>query len=256
MFWARNKLLNDGYSEVMTYVFWDRGELEVLASASDKKFLRTNLTNGLKESLKLNQLNALLLGMSETRPEEGGVKIFEIGTVFKKSGSSSAQGFGGTMEEIHVAYGDRKGIKEMSLEQFTSENASSEEYGYFSTEKFLVLAPSRSQVSFEEHFPSFKMWSLFPFIARDVAVWVPEGVKNQEVAKIIKENMGNMVVRGPELFDEFKKPASPVGGGSQVSYAFRLVFQSYDRTLTDQEVNEIMTKITNKIKEKNGWQVR
>ncbi len=95
----------------------------------------------------------------------------------------------------------------------------------------------------------FKMWSLFPFIVRDVAVWVPEGVKNQEVAEMIKENMGDMVVRGPELFDEFKK-------GSQVSYAFRLVFQSYDRTLTDPEVNEIMTKITNKIKEKNGWQVR
>ena len=48
---------------------------------------------------------------------------------------------------------------------------------------------------------------------------------------------------------EFKK-------GNQISYAFRLVFQSYERTLTDLEVNDIMTKITNKIKEKNGWQVR
>ena len=48
--------------------------------------------------------------------------------------------------------------------------------------------------------------------------------------------------------------------GDQVSYAFRLVFQSYERTLTDGEVNEIMTKITNKIKDKKtnsiGWQVR
>ena len=34
----------------------------------------------------------------------------------------------------------------------------------------------------------FKMWSLFPFITRDVAVWVPEGVLSSEVLKIIKEN--------------------------------------------------------------------
>jgi len=95
----------------------------------------------------------------------------------------------------------------------------------------------------------FKMWSLFPFIVRDVAVWVPDGVKNEDVQKIIKNNVGEMVIRGPELFDEFKKDG-------KISYAFRLVFQSYDRTLTDAEINEIMMKITNKIKENKSWQVR
>ena len=93
------------------------------------------------------------------------------------------------------------------------------------------------------------MWSLFPFIARDIAVWVPEDIKGLEVEKIIKDNMSDMIVKGPELFDEFKK-------GGKISYAFRLVFQSFDRTLTDTEVNDIMTKITNKIKENSGWQVR
>ena len=67
--------------------------------------------------------------------------------------------------------------------------------------------------------------------------------------------MGDKVVRGPELFDEFKKPTRP-GEDGKISYAFRLVFQSYDCTLTDAEVNEIMTKITNKIKKNNDWQVR
>src|SRR3989338_10797316 len=95
----------------------------------------------------------------------------------------------------------------------------------------------------------FKMWSLFPFIVRDVAVWVPDGVKNEDVQKIIKNNVGEMVIRGPELFDEFKKDG-------KISYAFRLVFQSYVRTLTDAEINEIMMKITNKIKENKSWQVR
>jgi len=210
---ARNKLLNDGYSEVMTYTFRDKGEVGVLASASDKKFLRTNLSDGLKESLKLNQINASLLGANN-------IKIFEIGTVFKKSG-----------EEMHVAYADKKNIAEVSLEEFY-------------IPKDFPLEPRSYNLE-----AKFKMWSLFPFIARDLAVWVPEDVKSAEVEKIIRENMGDMIVRGPELFDEFKKDG-------KISYAFRLVFQSYERTLTDQEVNDIMTKITNKIKDNNGWQVR
>lgn len=242
---ARNKLLSLGYSEVMTYAFCDKGEIEVQKSASDKKFLRTNLSDGLKEAIKLNQLNAQFLGMNE-------IKIFETGTIFKKGGGvASAQSSGETMEEIHIAYGDKKEIKEMTLEEFTSENSSSKE---FLQGQSLREFPQGQSLGKTE--AKFKMWSLFPFIARDIAVFVPEGVGSADVAKVIKENMGGMVVRGPELFDEFKKPASPAGGGDKVSYAFRLVFQSYDRTLTDAEVNDFMTKITDKIKENSGWQVR
>jgi len=226
---ARHKLLNDGYSEVMNTSFSNKGEVAVLASASDKNFLRTNLADGLKESVKLNQANASLLGIEQA-------KVFEIGTVFKKSG-----------EEMHVAYGNKKEIKEMTLNEY-AKSASPNAFAQ-------SLGPSlRRATSSQKHLGSaFKMWSLFPFIARDIAVWVPEEIKSEDVQKIIKENMGKMVVRGPELFDEFKK-------GDQISYAFRLVFQSYERTLTDQEVNDIMTKITNKIKDKEtngiGWQVR
>ncbi|MFA6257790.1 MAG: phenylalanine--tRNA ligase subunit beta [Candidatus Paceibacterota bacterium] len=215
MLWSRNKLLSEGYSEVMTYVFRDKGELEVLASASDKKFLRTNLTDGLKESIKLNQANAPLLGIDK-------VKIFEIGTIFKKNG-----------EEMHIAYGDKKNITEVSLNDFCKDVSLD-----------FKLEPRAYSLK-----PVFKMWSLFPFIARDIAVWVPEEVNSEEVAKIIKENMGDMVVRGPELFDEFKKD-------EKISYAFKLVFQSFERTLNDQEVNDIMTKINDKIKENVNWQVR
>ena len=175
---SRNKLLNDGYSEVMTYVFRDKGEVSVLSSASDKKFLRTNLSDGLKEALKLNQTNAPLLGMKE-------IKIFETGTVFKKTG-----------EEMHVAFGDKKEIKEMKLEEYIGNSVND-----FST----FLHPSGGTFRLQNHSPSFQMWSLFPFIARDMAVWVGEDVKGEDVAKVIKNNMGEMVVKGPELFDEFKK---------------------------------------------------
>ncbi len=219
---AREKLLNDGYSEVITYMFRDKGEVSVLASASDKKFLRTNLSDGLKESIKLNTNNLPFLGIKE-------VKVFEIGKVFTKKG-----------EGLNIAYGNKKEVKEISIDEFIEKQQEN-----FSTFLQASLGTFRHQNS-----PTvFHMWSLFPFIARDISVWVPEEVESNEVLKIIKNNTGNMVVRGPELFDEFKKDGKK-------SYAFRLVFQSYEKTLTDTEVNEVMIQITNKIKDNNGWQVR
>ena len=95
----------------------------------------------------------------------------------------------------------------------------------------------------------FKMWSLFPFISRDISVWVPNGESAEGLKKILTENGTSLLVKEPQLVDSFTK-------GEQTSYAFRLVFQSHDRTLTDAEINEIMNKINNKITEHKDWQVR
>jgi len=234
---AKEKLVQDGYREIMNYVFQDKGEMEVLASASDKKFLRTNLTDSLKESIKLNAVNLPLLDIDQ-------VKIFEIGTVFTKDG-----------EEIRVAYGDKKEIKEISLEKFVFEKISPEEHGYFSAEKFLVLAPSSSQVSSEKTFSKqiselqiFKPWSIYPFMVRDIAVWVTQGVEPEILIDIYKSFGTELLIKEPKLFDSFTK-------NGKTSFAYRLVFQSNDKTLTDEEVNKIMLNITDKIKSL-GFEVR
>jgi phenylalanyl-tRNA synthetase beta chain len=220
---AHNSLIGQGYREVMTYAFRDKGEVEVLASASDKKFLRTNLSDGLKNAYELNKLNLPLLDNPE-------VKIFEIGTVFLDSG-----------EEMHVAYGDKKQIKEMTLGEYVSTPGSE------------FPGPRANSPDHGNSLPgsaptAFKMWSLYPFISRDIAVWVPEGIKADELKSLYTEFGTELLIKEPVLFDQFTKDG-------RTSYAFRLVFQSYERTLTDAEVSEIMEKITSKIKAK-GWEVR
>lgn len=220
MILVREKLLNDGYSEVMTYVFCDSGEVEVLASASDKKFLRNNLTDGLKESIKLNTLNIPLLSMKE-------IKVFEIGTVFFKD-----------REEMHVAYGDKKGITEIKLEEFLQG-------------KDLSLYIPKQVLEEQQKVTSnkiFKPWSLYPFITRDIAVWVRDNIESTELFKIYKELGTDLLVKDPELVDKFQKQ-------DKISYAYRLVFQSYERTLKDEEINQIMGKINTKISSL-GWEVR
>lgn len=265
---ARKKMLEDGYSEVMTYTFCDKGEVEVLASASDKKFLRTNLSDGLKESIKMNILNAPLIESKE-------IKVFEIGSIFLKDKSTSAHGSGGTKEELRIAFGDKKKVEEISLEEFMKKFAEfdsySKEFSFVDSASSSVFSQVlgspiqnfKNELAQPDHSKKqdnlgqgnslsgdkFKMWSLFPFITRDVALWVPENVSSEDVEGVIKENINELVVKGPTLFDEFKKDG-------RVSYAFRLVFQSYERTLTDEEVNQVFDKITQKLKENPNWEIR
>ena len=215
---VRKKLTDEGYREVMTYAFTNKGDVEVLASASDKKFLRTNLSDGLKESIVLNQRNAPLLELDS-------IKVFEIGTVFKKEG-----------EEICVAYGDKKGVEEMTLDKYSEKNK--------------ITHPSYLHLSVDQGMQGlFKMWSLYPFISRDISLWVSENTQSSEIVKIIKENGTELLIVDPRLVDKFKKE-------DKISYAFRLIFQSFDRTLTDEEVNKIMENISTEISKNVDWKIR
>jgi phenylalanyl-tRNA synthetase beta chain len=223
IFFAKQKLASEGYREVMTYVFRDKGDFEILASASDKNYLRTNLTDGLKESISLNQKNLPLLGINE-------VKVFEIGTVFTKKG-----------EEIHVSYGYKKNIIEVSLDEYIKDI-----FPGFSPETLSELVKPINVNDIE--MGVFKPWSIYPFITRDIAVWISEGVKPEELIGIYEEFGTELLIREPKLFDSFTKD-------KKTSFAYRLVFQAEDRTLTDEEINKIMSEITQKITSL-GWEVR
>lgn len=210
---SKSKLVEDGYTEVMTSVFTDKGEVEIMASASDKNFLRINILDGLKKSYEQNRLNAPLLDLNE-------IKLFEVGTIFTKSG-----------EQINVAYIDKKNNKEIPLDEFcknTKEDYSTVEIPHLSN--------------------TFKLWSVYPFITRDISVWVPEGTDKEKLKNILIEEGGDLLIKEPYLFDSFTKD-------SRTSLAHRLVFQSYEKTLKDDEIEQIMQRIIEKINQM-GFEVR
>jgi phenylalanyl-tRNA synthetase beta subunit len=218
---VRNHLLSLGYNEVKTYAFRKKGDVEVARGVGDKSALRKNLTDGIKESYELNRLNAPLLGLSE-------VKIFEIGTIFTKDG-----------EFVHVATADKKGVIENTLDEFwkTIDNS----HVTFDSNKNGV----NSQWS---HVKSFKMWSQYPFITRDIAFWLGGNTSQEDIEKLLNENKNALVVKGPTLIDSFTKDG-------RTSLAYRFVFQSYEKTLTDEEVGGEMEKIT-KTLESLGCEIR
>jgi phenylalanyl-tRNA synthetase beta subunit len=213
---AKNKLIKDGYKEVLTSVFRDKGKISILAAASDKSFLRDNLTDGLRESIDLNIKNLPLLNLDE-------VKIFEVGTVFLKD-----------KEEIRVAYGNKKNITEKSLLEFVK--------GIESEEHDLVF----NKDSQENHY--FEAWSVYPFIVRDIAVWVSKETDPSVLVDIYKDFGGQLLAREPKLIDKFAKE-------DRISYNYRLVFQSKEKTLTDAEIAPITEAIYTKLNQM-GFEIR
>ena len=84
----KNILLGFGFSEVQTYSLVSSGYFELEKSvASDKNFLRTNLSDGIFASLGFNARNADLLGLSE-------IRIFEIGKIFSREGEHTSLAIG------------------------------------------------------------------------------------------------------------------------------------------------------------------
>jgi phenylalanyl-tRNA synthetase beta subunit len=214
----KQELIAQGYHEVMTYSLTKKGDYQVAKGPKGKDFLRTSLLDGMRVAYAVNKQNEELL-------PNASAKIFEIGKVFPKTG-----------EELHVAWIDAKGEHE---EVLSTEHSSS-----FQEE----VAGGRR--SFEEGgiAQRFHMWSEYPFITRDVAVWLPKGTMPEELTTLILAEASSLLAKKPRLFDTFSKD-------ERTSVAVRLVFQSFDRTLTNEEVDAIMTTIYAKVVEK-GWEVR
>ena len=99
----------------------------------------------------------------------------------------------------------------------------------------------------------YKKISPYPFVLRDIAVFVPQGVEEKDVASIIGKEAGELLVN-KKLFDVFVKKFTD--GTSKTSFAFRLVFQSQEKTLSDEEINKIMEKVSKLMNTNDGWQVR
>jgi len=238
----RNILVKVGFDEVYTYTFGDKGKVEVAKPlASNLGFLRTNLSDGIQKSLELNTKNAPVLGLDE-------IKIFEIGKVFNSlddENLSLAIGVKSIQEVLEILNSElgiklegeyQNGVWEINLDEVIEKLPEPESY-----EDVLKLESDETII--------FKKISQYPFILRDIAVWVSNENTSDDLLEIIKKNAGELLVQS-KLFDTYT-PA----GENKTSYAFNLVFQSQDKTLTDEEINEIMNKIAIQIESK-GWEVR
>lgn len=192
----KDQLVEQGFTEVSTQSFAKSGDI-TLANPLDKNM------PALRTSLEGNLQDALARAKHYApRVLAPGQKpkLFEIGTVFMKGG-----------EQLE--------IKTTEPAPVLLEIHDAPEY-----------MPARYELG------AYQPFSIYPFVTRDIALWVSSDTESSSIEQTIRENAGELLVK-LDRFDKFEKEG-------RVSYAFRLVFESPERTLTDDEVNGIMDKIS------------
>jgi phenylalanyl-tRNA synthetase beta chain len=87
--------------------------------------------------------------------------------------------------------------------------------------------------------PRLRPYSTYPGAARDLAFFVSTDVPVARLTATIASSGGNLL-ETVELFDRYQGQNVPEG---QCSLAFSLVYRAGDRTLTDEEVEPLMSKV-------------
>jgi len=100
--------------------------------------------------------------------------------------------------------------------------------------------------------PKYKPLPKYPAVERDVAVIISEDVPAQRVQKTI-ESMKVDLMEDIRLFDYYAGKPIPEG---RKSLAYTIKYRSPNRTLTDDEVNEVHLSVMNALRDKLGAEIR
>ena len=225
------------FVEIENRTFSNIGKVEVVyPQAKDKNFLRTNLSVDIEEALEKNQKNKDLFGKKD-------IRLIEFGTVFTNNGEFFNMAISITkskkqdemfkkvideLSKIGIGLDIKNKIKntiEINFDEIISNLETPKGYDYLETYKD----------------KTFSKFSQYPFITRDISMFVPKNMDESNARQIIRNN--SKYLENIFLFDIYTKD-------EKTSLAFKLIFQSYKKTLTDKEINTVMQDIENKLKNK------
>jgi len=98
----------------------------------------------------------------------------------------------------------------------------------------------------------YKELSKYPNIKKDLALVVEKNITSQELSNYIKKAGGSSLV-SIDVFDVYEGIGIPEG---KKSIAYSLTFERQDRTLTDEEINDLMNKIIEFVNKKVKAELR
>jgi phenylalanyl-tRNA synthetase beta chain len=244
-------------------------------ASSEQEYLRPNLRAGLlaaltlnkafiEEGLRLFELGKVYLNRNENLPDEPDMLCAVI------CGPRAAQWWQGAAEPVD--FFDAKGVVEGLLRQtgIAAKFEKSADTSLHPLNQAAITAEGKQlgvlgevHPAVKEHFeltqPVF-MFEInipvllplmkdkvyrpipkFPATVRDIALVVDSGVTHQQILDTMK---GFSLVTEVALFDVYAGGQIPAG---KKSMAYRLTFQSPDKTLTDQQVNGVQQAILKKL---------
>jgi phenylalanyl-tRNA synthetase beta chain len=245
------------------------------AASTEQDYLRPTLRAGLLSAMTLNK--AFI---------DEGLRLFELGKVYLNRaenlpdepdmlcgvmcGPRSERWWQGTSETMD--FFDAKGVVEGLLNQIgiTAKFEKSADENLHPSNQAAITADGKQigvvgelHPSVKEHFEltqtvflfelnvpvllplikdkAYRPIPKFPATVRDIALVVDAGVTHQQILETMK---GFSLVTDVALFDVYSGGQVPAG---KKSMAYRLTFQSPDKTLTDQQINGVLQAILKKL---------
>jgi phenylalanyl-tRNA synthetase beta subunit len=188
--------------------------------------------------------------------------MFEFGSVFTKKGEEKKLALivddgakkSSFTEEVEMILGEIK--RTLNLTSIEGETTSTKPYcieinfGQLAGTLAMPLGMGEYPV-LTSSLVAYSSISPYPFIVRDIAVWVPESLTFDELLVSINEVLVDdmkLLAKPVALFDSFTKEG-------RTSYAFRIILQSQEKTLTDEEANGVAGKVYDMLRKK-GYEVR
>lgn len=109
---------------------------------------------------------------------------------------------------------------------------------------------SRFLNQFDGSIVKFKPYSKYPKCYKDIAFWVPEKFYDNDFYELIRGVAGD-IVEDVKLVDEFVHPKT-----NKKSKCYRINYRSMDRSLTNEEVDELQFQIRDKVSKELGAELR
>ena len=94
--------------------------------------------------------------------------------------------------------------------------------------------------------------SKFPSVSRDLALLIDKSVQFEQIEQIARQTEKKLL-KSVELFDVYEGKNLPAG---KKSYAVNFILQDETKTLTDKQIEAIMNKLINNLKQKLGAELR
>ncbi len=94
-------------------------------------------------------------------------------------------------------------------------------------------------IKYQSNKKQFKPFSLYPVVKRDVSFWIDKKIAYETIIKVIEQAKPQFLVdiKLADIYDGNKY------GEEKINYAFSIIFQNHEATLTEEQVNIDFKKI-------------
>jgi phenylalanyl-tRNA synthetase beta chain len=250
--WEREQKIKDyltnlGFTEVESYSYLSAQDLKNLGFNYNDCLKIANPLSSETQYLRPSLLPPILKQITKN-PWASEIKIFEIGTIFRKSGEKKQIAITSTTK-IKVGQIDLKEVKPQILNKFKIRKKLYLQVMDLEDFAKQISLPSSIKTDFPK--VQYRPVSTFPPVVFDLAIIVNQEITEKEVEEIIKES--SSLLHHLELFDVYTGPQLPKG---KKSLAYHLTLSSYDHTLKDEEIKKVRQKIISNLKEKLDASIR